>query len=154
MNYPLYVHVSHELSYFFSNCHSLTSINLNNFDTTKVTHYDYMFLNCYSLKSINIANIPIKQNSYAIYMFSGCSSLTSMDFSNFTQTNFFYTGMFFNCPNLHYLDFTIFNSISDSLLFNSNISTNGTLVLYKKFNDYLVQRKVKFFPSNWSLILK
>ena len=154
MNYPLYVHVSHELSYFFSNCHSLTSINLNNFDTTKVTHYDYMFLNCYSLKSINIANIPIKQNSYAIYMFSGCSSLTSMDFSNFTQTNFFYTGMFFNCPNLHYLDFTIFNSISDSLLFNSNISTNGTLVLYKKFNDYLVQRKVKFFPSNWTLILK
>ena len=113
-----------------------------------------MFLNCYSLKAINISKIPIKKNSYTTYMFSGCFSLTSMDFSNFTKTNFFYTGMFFNCPNLHYLDFSIYNGTSDSLLFNSNISTNGTLILSKKFNDYLAQRKVKFCPSNWTLILK
>ncbi len=38
----------------FRECHNLTSLNLNNFNTTYVTDMMYMFYNCYSLSSITM----------------------------------------------------------------------------------------------------
>jgi surface protein len=38
----------------FSNCESLTSINLSNFNTQNVNDMIWMFLNCKSLKKENI----------------------------------------------------------------------------------------------------
>ena len=154
MNYPLYVHESRNLTAFFANCYSLTSVNLKNFDTSKVSNFNYMFYNCYNLKSIDISSFEFKNSAYTNYMFSGCFSLTSMDFSNFTKVMLFYSGMFCDCPNLKYLDFTIYNAYSTSLIFNSNISANGTLILGEAFKNYLNQSNIKFCPSNWTLITK
>ena len=151
MNFPLYVHGNRNLTAFFANCYSLTSVNLNNFETSQVYIFDYMFLNCYNLKSIDISGFSFKSSSTTNYMFSGCFSITSMDFSNFTKTRFTYAGMFYNCPNLKYLDFTNYNYSSSLLIFNSNISASGTLILDRKFNDYLEQKKINFCPSNGRL---
>ncbi|MBR3985767.1 MAG: BspA family leucine-rich repeat surface protein [Bacteroidales bacterium] len=38
----------------FRECHNLTNLNLNNFNTTYVTDMMYMFYNCYSLSSITM----------------------------------------------------------------------------------------------------
>lgn len=38
----------------FRECHNLTSLNLNNYNTTYVTDMMYMFYNCYSLSSITM----------------------------------------------------------------------------------------------------
>ena len=38
----------------FSNCSSLTSLNLSNFNTNNVTYMDAMFYNCSSLTKNNI----------------------------------------------------------------------------------------------------
>ena len=154
MDYPLYVHGIKNLTAFFANCYSLTSVNLKNFNTSQVSNFNYMFYNCYNLTSIDISSFNFRHSAYTYYMFSGCFSLTSMDFSNFTKTMLFYSGMFYNCPNLSYLDFTIYNAQSTSLIFNSNISANGTLILDTNFNEYLVQRKINFKPKNWKLITK
>ena len=74
-----------------------------------------MFYNYYNLKTIDISGFIFKHSAYTNYMFSGCFSLTSVDFSNFTKTNLFYSGMFYNCPNLNYLDFTNYNGYSTSI---------------------------------------
>ena len=40
----------------FSFCSSLTSLNLNNFNTNNVKDMKYMFYNCSSLTSLNLNN--------------------------------------------------------------------------------------------------
>ena len=135
---------------FFSNCYSLTSINFKNFNTSNINHYKYMFRNCYSLSYINMSYIKFKNYANINYMFMGCYSLTSIDFSSFTGNGLHYEGAFFDCPNLKYINFsTITNTDFYYQLFNSNISSNGTLILNAKFYNSL-QRFLKF-PSNWKL---
>ena len=135
---------------FFSNCYSLTSINFKNFNTSNINYYKYMFRNCYSLSYINMSYIKFKNYANINYMFMGCYSLTSIDFSSFTGNGLHYEGLFFDCPNLKYINFsTITNTDFYYQLFNSNISSNGTLILNAKFYNSL-QRFLKF-PSNWKL---
>ena len=40
----------------FSECSSLTSLNLSNFNTNNVTDMSYMFYKCSSLTSLNLSN--------------------------------------------------------------------------------------------------
>ena len=135
---------------FFFFCYSLTSINFKNFNTSNINHYKYMFRNCYSLSYINMSYIKFKNYANINYMFMGCYSLTSIDFSSFTGNGLHYEGAFFDCPNLKYINFsTITNTDFYYQLFNSNISSNGTLILNAKFYNSL-QRFLKF-PSNWKL---
>ena len=135
---------------FFSNCYSLTSINFKNFNTSNINYYKYMFRNCYNLSYINMSYIKFKNYANINYMFMGCYSLTSIDFSSFTGNGLHYEGLFFDCPNLKYINFsTITNTDFYYQLFNSNISSNGTLILNAKFYNSL-QRFLKF-PSNWKL---
>ena len=44
------------MSYMFSSCYSLTSLNLSNFNTNNVTNMSHMFSNCSSLTSLNLSN--------------------------------------------------------------------------------------------------
>lgn len=85
-------------------------------------------------------------------MFNGCYSLTSIDFSNCTHNRINYEGTFFNCPNLNYIDFSFaYNSAVYTPLFNSNISSNGTLILNRSL--YNSQKKYMNIPSNWTVKL-
>lgn len=69
----------------FSRCSGLTSLDLKNFDTSKV----------YGMRE----------------MFSRCSGLTTLDLSNFITDNVTdMYGMFQNCSNLKYLDISQFNT--------------------------------------------
>ena len=43
----------------FSNCYSLTSLNLSNFNTNNVNDMSYMFSHFYSLTSLNTKNEKI-----------------------------------------------------------------------------------------------
>ena len=44
------------MSYMFSNCSSLTSLNLSNFNTNNVNDMRWMFSGCSSLTSLNLSN--------------------------------------------------------------------------------------------------
>ena len=86
----------------FSDCVSLTSLDLSNFDTSKVTDMEFLFNNCISLVSINICNFNTKNTKLFKNMFNNCTSLKYLDFSNLEiNTNIQnFTDMFFNCSNL------------------------------------------------------
>ena len=148
INYPLIITNINNLTAFFSDCYSLTFVNFNNFDTSRVNRFNYMFRNCYSLNNINISKFKFTNNADTRYMFAGCYSLTSLNFDNFESISLTYDGMFFNCPNLKYLNLSFVSSSgSYSSFFNGNISSNGTLILSAR----LFQDKEKYLkiPADW-----
>ena len=71
------------MSYMFSGCSSLKSIDLSHFDTSNVTLMGYMFLNCNSLESLDVSNFDTSASTSFYRMFQGCKSLASLDLSNF-----------------------------------------------------------------------
>ena len=55
----------------FSYCYSLTSLNLSNFNTNKVTNMSGMFWNCSSLTSLNLSNFNTNNVINMLSMFYG-----------------------------------------------------------------------------------
>ena len=71
----------------FSNCSSITSLDLSNFDTSNVTNMSAMFNECTNLTSIDLSSFDTSSATSTGYMFCGCSSLTSLDLSSFDTSN-------------------------------------------------------------------
>ena len=100
------------MDYMFYGCESLTSLDLSSFNTAEVTTMKEMFKYCSSLKYLNLSsnfNTAEVTNMYA--MFSGCKSLTFLDLSSFNTakvTDMRY--MFQSCSQLTSLDLSNFNT--------------------------------------------
>ena len=145
------------LDSMFSHCYSLTSIDLGNFNTKNVEYFDNMFSNCYSLESLNISHLNSKSYISLKNMFSGCYSLTSIDLSNFkNKENPFYDDLFYDCPNLNYVNISTFSSNlrKYQTLFNTNISSNGKLIINEQYYNYYRDLYEYYIPSNWTIIFE
>ena len=59
------------MNHMFSDCSSLTSLNLSNFNTNNVTNMWYMFHNCPSLTYLNLSNFNSKNVKNMLFIFSG-----------------------------------------------------------------------------------
>ena len=119
----------------FAGCSSLTSLDLSNFNTSKVTDMRGLFAGCKNLRSLNISSFNTSNVQHMDAMFKGCSSLTSLDLSNFNTSNVvsmgYYVrvfsnsgswgqlqhsgydwdgGMFMNCSGLTSLNLSSFNT--------------------------------------------
>ena len=70
-------------SYMFNELKNIISIDLSNFDTSKVESFHGMFYGCTSLKSINLNNVNTSSSKDMIGMFAGCSSLETLNLSSF-----------------------------------------------------------------------
>ena len=70
----------------FSDCSSLTSLNVSNFDTSKVTDMSEMFNVCSKLTSLNVSNFNTSNVTYMDWMFTSCYKLTSLDLSSFDMS--------------------------------------------------------------------
>ena len=62
----------------FSDCVSLTSIDVSSFDTSKVTDIGSLFSNCESIISLDIKNFDTSSVIYFNSIFQGCFSLESI----------------------------------------------------------------------------
>ena len=99
------------MTYMFSGCSSLTSLDLTNFNTANVTNMGSMFFNCSSLESLNLNNFNTEKVTSMKYMFVSCSSLISIDLTSFNTANVTdMCDMFDNCCSLKSLDLTNFNT--------------------------------------------
>ncbi len=95
----------------FSDCSSLTSLDVSHLDTSVVTDMSAMFQNCSSLTSLDVSNFNTINVKNMGSMFSFCSSLTSLDLSHFNTwivTNM--GNMFKKCLSLKSLDVHSFNT--------------------------------------------
>ena len=95
----------------FSDCSSLTSLDVSHLDTSVVTDMSAMFQSCSSLTSLDVSNFNTINVKNMGSMFSFCSSLTSLDLSHFNTwivTNM--GNMFKKCLSLKSLDVHSFNT--------------------------------------------
>ena len=98
------------MSYMFSGCSSLTSLDLTSLDTSNVTDMNHIFSDCSSLTSLDLTSFNtqnVKDMSNMFGGFTGCKKLTNLDISSFkTQNveNMYF--MFSGCSSLTSLDLT------------------------------------------------
>ena len=82
-------------NHMFSDCMSLISLDLSNFNAKYVSNMEYMFYNCKSLISIDLSNFNTQNANYMRNMFCNCKSLLTLDLSNFnTQKVYSMVSMF------------------------------------------------------------
>ena len=99
------------MNFMFSQCWSLTSLDLSSFNTTNVTSMYRMFHDCHALTSLNVSNFNTANVMYMSYMFCDCSALTSLDVSSFNTDNVTNMNhMFYGCNALTSLDLSNFNT--------------------------------------------
>ena len=95
----------------FISCSSLTSLDVSHFNTSNVTDMYQLFSNCYSLKALDLSGFNTSKVIRMDYMFSNCSSLTSLDVSHFNTSSVTgMGGMFSGCSKLTSLDVSGFNT--------------------------------------------
>jgi len=100
-----------DMSYMFFDCKSLKNIDLSNFNTENVIDMERMFYNCNSLTNINLSNFNTQNVIDMREMFNGCKSLTNINLSNFNTQNVKYmSGMFNGCKSLKNINLSNFNT--------------------------------------------
>ena len=67
-----------DMSMMFSDCSSITSLDLSNFNTSIVTDMSNMFNGCSSLTSLDISNFNTSNVTNIYFMFISCTSLTDV----------------------------------------------------------------------------
>ncbi|WP_366934459.1 BspA family leucine-rich repeat surface protein, partial [Prevotella sp.] len=76
-----------DISYMFAYCSQLSSLNLSNFNTTKVKNMYSMFYYCSQLSSLDLSNFNTANVKNMSYMFNKCQNLSSLDLSMFNTAN-------------------------------------------------------------------
>jgi surface protein len=85
----------------FSNCQSLTSLDLSSFDTSKLTSLYGMFYGCTNLTTLDLSNFNTSNVENFNAMFYNCTSLTVLNLSSFDTSNVKkMNGMFNECSLL------------------------------------------------------
>lgn len=95
----------------FYECHSLRSLDLSDFDTSNVTDMANMFSRCYHLESLNISSFNTAKVIDMNSMFHDCNNLSDLKIDGFDTAKVADMGsMFSQCSSLKSLDVTGFNT--------------------------------------------
>ena len=120
----------------FFNCYYITSLNLSNFNTSKVNEFNFMFHNCQSLTSLNLSNFDTSNLNRTDRMFDGCINLEYINMQNFNEEtiNSHYVYIFYQVPdniviciNPNLTQNTIFPQIKDKACYNIDCSNDWIL---------------------------
>ena len=130
------------MSYMFSDCSALTSLDVTHFNTAKVTNMNYMFYRCSKLTSLDVTKFNTANVTNMSYMFESCSALSSLDLSNFNTaivTDMSY--MFYGCSALSSLDLSNFytKEVGNMVCMFSGCSALKTIYASDKFVTSKVQ---------------
>ena len=87
------------MGYMFSNCRSLTSLDVSIFDTSNVTNMMAMFYDCSALTSLDVSKFDTSNVTNMSGMFGNCIALTSLDLSGWDTSKVTDTGYMFSGCN-------------------------------------------------------
>ena len=137
------------MSKMFLGCRNLTSLDVTNFNTEKVTDMSRMFQNCYDLTSLDVSNFNTSKVTDMCCMFVGCHKLTSLNVSKFNTTEVTdMSDMFEDCYALTSLDLTNFDTgkVKDMLFMFYGCSALTTIYASNKFvTDKVTDNGSKMF---------
>ena len=95
-----------------------------------------MFDGCTSLISMNLSNFNTSKLENINNLFSGCSSLISVDFSNWNLKNTKNIRYIFSkCPKIQYIDISLFKDEKFYQVLLKEIPNNVTLKIHKYYSD-------------------
>ena len=143
-----------DMGYMFNGCSNLISLDLSNFDASKVTSMKKMFNRCSTLSFLNLSNFQISLINNMDSMFKGCKNLISLDLSNFnTSSVTTMESMFSGCSKLNSLNLSSFDTSSVTTMKNmfSRCSNLSTLYL-SNFNTSSVIDMREMFSRCSNLI--
>ena len=99
------------MSGMFSYNDMMTTLNISNFDTSNVTNMHCMFSSCDVLDNLDVSHFNTSKVEKFSSMFSGCAKLRYVDVSNFDTSNATtFDTMFGNCESLNGIDLSNFNT--------------------------------------------
>ena len=99
------------MSGMFTNCSSLTSLDLTGLNTGNVTNMSHMFEGCEKLENLNVSSFNTSRVTTMKSMFAGCHALLSLDLTNFDTGNVIdMADMFFSMFEIKILDLSSFNT--------------------------------------------
>ena len=114
---PVTIYAPVESDYLFSNSSSIyhlpsmTTLTLNNLDTSNVTNMSFMFYYCYALTTLDLSNFDTSNVTSMYEMFYDCVVLTTLNLSSFDTSNVTnMSSMFYACEDLTTLDLSSFNT--------------------------------------------
>ena len=138
---PEKVYLNTNSSGMFAFMSNLATLNLSNFDTSKVTNMHAMFYGMTKLAALDLSNFNTSQVQDMSSMFSGVFNLiTTLNLSSFDTSKVRYmTSMFSGMPNLTTLD------ISN---FNTSQVINMSYMLYLRDEDRLMDKLEKIYVNN------
>lgn len=130
-----------DMQYLFNGCRTLISLDLSNLDTNNVTNMSYMFNNCKSLTGLDLSSFDTSSVTTMHSMFSNCGSLTSLDLSSFDTSNVTtMVFMFGNCTSLSELDLSSFNTSKVKEMYNLFYSCTSLNTIYVTQNKWLTSQ--------------
>ena len=134
-----------DMGFMFSNCTSLTSLNLSNFNTSNVTSMGAMFTQCTSLTSLDLSDFNTSNVKDMQHMFSWCSKLTTLNLSGFDTSKVENIGsMFHRCMLLTTLGNVVLDTtsvVSASWMFGycskiiATINVTGTNIYSEEYRS-------------------
>ena len=116
----------------FNDIHNLTTLDLSNFNTSKVTDMSYMFYYMTSLTSLNLSSFNTSKVTDMSYMFSEMFNLTLLDISNFDTSNVTKMNQMFFLPNGYE-----YNDKLEKIYVNNDFNTSKLA----EFSDMFKNRK-------------
>ena len=100
-----------DLSFLFSNCLCLESVDLSSFDTTNITNMNSMFDQCSTLKKVNLKYLKSNNDINMKYMFNGCLMLKSIELPDFGKIKVSGMKKMFNkCTSLESINLICFDT--------------------------------------------
>ena len=139
----------------FYDCASLISLDLSDFNTSKVGYMTDMFFRCSGLTSLNISNWDTHNVLSMNYMFCGCSSLQELDISSLDTRNVTtMRSMFASCQSLRYIDVSTLNTskVTDVSFMFSRCSSLESIDV-STFDTKLVTSMDGMFSGCTSLVM-
>ena len=99
------------MSYMFTGCTQLNSLDVSHFDTSKVLSMQSMFDDCEKLINLDVSNFDTSNVADMSSMFDDCKNLISLDVSHFDTSNVTSMQSMFNtCEKLNSLDVSHFDT--------------------------------------------
>lgn len=119
--------------YMFYDCSNLTTLDVSNFDTSKVTSMKYMFYYCYELTTIDLSSFDTSKVTNMEGMFSGCWELSTLDVSSFNTSKVISMKyMFYDCGSLTTIDLSSFDTSKVTDMGGMFLDSNALMTLKVK----------------------
>ena len=131
----------------FSDCQHLTSLNLSNFNTSKVTDMGNMFCGCQRLKTLNLSSFDLSkiigtENTFT--MFGNCYNLTNLQAPKNIKSSINLQ----DCTNLTY---TSLMSVINNL---ATVTTQSRIVLGTENYNKLTSEEIAIAENKGWTVLK